>query len=299
MTTRSDLDRSIAAWLVAETPGRAPDDVLEASRARLRTTRQRRHWWPAWRTNRMNIYTKLLAAAVAVLVVAVVGYQLLPGRASIGGPTTAPSPTPGPTARPIAAGALAPGTYFLDRPDRSLVRFTFAVGDGWSARFEDWEITKFTERPESFGFKPFVVTHVFGDACNDAGTLAPVGPTVDDLVRALEAQKNSDATAPIDLTVGGYPAKRVDMSIPAGLDTQTCDQPGILIRIWAEPDFEYQHVDTFAIPASAQNTNGSSRVYIVDVAGERVVFTAGYGPNAPAANIAELEAVLASIRFEP
>ena len=44
------------------------------------TTPQRRSWWPAWRSNRMNTYAKLIAAAAAVLVVAVVGYQLLPGQ---------------------------------------------------------------------------------------------------------------------------------------------------------------------------------------------------------------------------
>ena len=43
----------------------------------------------------MNTYAKLIAAAAAVLVVAVVGYQFLPGNAGVGGqPTVAPSPSP-------------------------------------------------------------------------------------------------------------------------------------------------------------------------------------------------------------
>ena len=105
MTTQRDLDRSIAAWLVAEAPSRAPDDVLEASRARLRTTRQRRLWMPVWRPNQMNLYAKLLAGAAAALVVAVVGYQFLPGRAPGSGATVAPSPT--------SAALLARGTFRL------------------------------------------------------------------------------------------------------------------------------------------------------------------------------------------
>ena len=41
----------------------------------------------------MNTYAKLIAAAAAVLLVAVVGYQVLPGNGGIGGqPTIAPSP---------------------------------------------------------------------------------------------------------------------------------------------------------------------------------------------------------------
>lgn len=60
----------------------------------------------------MNIYMKLFAAAAAVLVVAVVGYQFLPRTGGIGGqPTIAPSPSPALLARGsfkapwLAAGA--------------------------------------------------------------------------------------------------------------------------------------------------------------------------------------------------
>jgi hypothetical protein len=50
----------------------------------------------------MNTYIKLAAAAVAVLVVAVVGYQLLPRSGGVGGP--GPSPTP---------SLLASGTFVV------------------------------------------------------------------------------------------------------------------------------------------------------------------------------------------
>jgi hypothetical protein len=47
----------------------------------------------------MNRYAKLLAAAAAVLVVGVVGYQFLPRTGGPGAPTTGPSPTPSLLAR--------------------------------------------------------------------------------------------------------------------------------------------------------------------------------------------------------
>ena len=48
----------------------------------------------------MNTYAKLAAAAAAALVVAFVGYRLLPGNGGIGGqPTNPPSPTPSLLAR--------------------------------------------------------------------------------------------------------------------------------------------------------------------------------------------------------
>jgi hypothetical protein len=111
MTTRNELDRSISAWLDAEAPDRAPDDVLEASRERLRHARQRRAWMPAWRYSPMNIYAKVAVAAAVVLVVGFAGYQLLPRPGGVGGqPTIAPSPTP---------SLLAHGT--------------FTVLDGWAS----------------------------------------------------------------------------------------------------------------------------------------------------------------------
>jgi hypothetical protein len=100
MTTRHELDRSISTWLQAEAPDRAPDDVLEASRERLRHTRQRRAWMPAWRYSPLNNLAKAAVAAAVVLVVGFAGYQLLPRTGGVGGqPTVAPSPTPSLLAR--------------------------------------------------------------------------------------------------------------------------------------------------------------------------------------------------------
>ncbi|TME11663.1 MAG: hypothetical protein E6I65_05915, partial [Chloroflexi bacterium] len=80
----------------------------------------------------MNTYTKLAMTAAAVVVVAVVGYNLLPNLGETGGPSVSPSPTPvAPSASPAlpamleqashaACGpgggtpdCLAPGTYRL------------------------------------------------------------------------------------------------------------------------------------------------------------------------------------------
>ena len=47
----------------------------------------------------MNTYAKLIAAAAAVLVVAIGGYQFLPGTSGSGGTNTTPSPSPALLAR--------------------------------------------------------------------------------------------------------------------------------------------------------------------------------------------------------
>ena len=55
---------------------------------------------PAWRSNRMNTFAKLIVAAAAVLVVAFAGFQLLPRSGGVGGePTVTPSPSPSLLAR--------------------------------------------------------------------------------------------------------------------------------------------------------------------------------------------------------
>jgi hypothetical protein len=36
----------------------------------------------------------------------------------------------------------------------------------------------------------------------------PIGPTVDDLVAAVEEQRNSETSAAVDVTLGGYSGKR-------------------------------------------------------------------------------------------
>jgi hypothetical protein len=77
-----------------------------------------RRWWPAWRSSRMNSYAKLIVAAAAVLVVAVVGYQFLPRSAGVAGEPTI-SPLPSPT-------LLAQGNFHAKGADVELN----ATGDG-------------------------------------------------------------------------------------------------------------------------------------------------------------------------
>lgn len=93
MSTEQETTRVVRSWL-EEGVTRLPDRVLDAVIDQVPATPQRRHQWSAWRPNQMNLYAKLLAGAAAALVVAVVGYQFLPGRVpGTGSATVAPSPT--------------------------------------------------------------------------------------------------------------------------------------------------------------------------------------------------------------
>ena len=97
-----DVNRAIRSWLHEdrhEDVSRIAGAVLD----QVETTRQRRSWWPARRFEFMNTYAKFALAAAAVLVVAVVGYNFLPGRGGVGGPTATASPSPA----PLAAGSFS------------------------------------------------------------------------------------------------------------------------------------------------------------------------------------------------
>ena len=93
-TDRDPRTRTVLSWLREDAHENAERMLLRAL-DEVDATPQRRSWWPAWRSNRMNTYAKLIAAAAAVLVVAVVAYQFLPGSGGVGSqPTITPSPSP-------------------------------------------------------------------------------------------------------------------------------------------------------------------------------------------------------------
>jgi hypothetical protein len=98
-----DVTRAIRSWLHED----RHEDVSRIAGAvlgQVETTRQRRATrWPARRIAQMNTYAKFALAAAAVLVVAVVGYNVLPGPGGVGGPTATPSPSPA----PIAVGSFS------------------------------------------------------------------------------------------------------------------------------------------------------------------------------------------------
>ena len=124
MSNHLDPDRSIARWLVAEAPDHAPERLLEASRAQVRSTAQRRSLRLVRRFEAMNAYAKLGIAAAAVVVVAVVGINLGPGLNTI---SSEASPTSSPLASPTASPSVAPSQAVAPQPPVE-VTGTFACG---------------------------------------------------------------------------------------------------------------------------------------------------------------------------
>jgi hypothetical protein len=209
-------------------------------------------------------------------------------------PSLAPTPTPVP-ALPVGADLEAGTTYRLGILGAQQILVTVPAS-GWFT-IDSWFLGKdgidpSPDRSYDMALIPYFVGNVYADPCHWKGSALapPVGQTVDDLASALVAQGGPGTPPATDVTVGGYPAKKVELVMPAGLDNGTCDE-GDYGR-WspaAEPDW----YGPFTYGMGQHDT-----VYIIDVESRRWVIDTNYLPGTSAANLAELEQLVASIRFE-
>jgi hypothetical protein len=260
----------------------------------------------------MNNTLRIALGAVAVVAVVVAGVAFLPRSSPpVGGPGGQPSasPTLTPTSTPTPAAAasaavpefpgvsddVAPGTYMWRAGTATPADITFTIPAGWMSRFGIPH--KNRGGPGEIAVGNWIIANVYADPCQWQGSLLDpaVGPTVDDLATALVAQKGRNATTPTDVTLGGYPAKRVELSIPADLDRATCDEG--VIRTWVAPGGDTALLDeeqNLGMHPGQQNV-----VYIVDVNGARLVIDTWHMRGTSAADLAELDAILASMRIGP
>lgn len=218
-------------------------------------------------------------------------------------PATSPAPaqTRGPlvAAFPIPTGFAAPGTYFLanpyldSNPIRSCVggcsdyeRIIFTLPAGWA--FNDRRVYKGLGGLHEVSFSVWTVDQVYVDPCHwQESRLTPldIGP-IPRREGGLRNQLGRDASEITFVTLGGQFAWRIELAVPAELDLATCDRGEF--RSWTEWDV----VDG----ANSHNAPGQiDIVYMVDVDRRALVIDASHMPLASEADLAELEAILASM----
>jgi hypothetical protein len=324
MSTDRDVTRIVRSWL-EEGRTALPDRVLDTVLDQLPATPQRRAWWPARRLREMHIPTRIAVAAAAVVALAVVGALALPRPSGVA--TSPPSASAAPPVSPASSasaapsastapppaipsdspstlnhvGRFAPGTtYTIDDPCCvGPSRMTFTVpATGWAAFDPVFVGKNVAGGGDVFDlyFSPHLVGNVYTGGCHWLGTALtpPVGPTVDDLATALLAQAGPGASRPIAVTVGGHHGKKVELSIPKDLDVTTCDSDGDF------PIFGRWYTGVPDRSGAAPWTYGNGQhntVYIVDVDGTRQVIDTMYLPGTSPADRAEIDQIVASIRF--
>ena len=210
-----------------------------------------------------------------------------PGAGSTGTPAT-PAETGMPFAYSTDPVAIEPGTYRIPRSEWSVVDFTVTFPEGWTVQYAH-VYAKDPDTVDELGFYAVVVDQIYGNACEgDTGELIDVGPSVDDLATALLQQPGPMARGPVDTSLGGYPATRIDLAIPEGFDLAACSLGDIGLQIWYSTPADKYFV---LLP------DGAVSVYIVDVDGQRQVFLTG-GSVTSEENVRELRVILDSIQIE-
>lgn len=291
MTRSDDFISQLESYLdehEGSTP--LPNDIRNAIRAQLPSTRQRPAWWPARRFPEMNQVMKLSLAAAVVVVAALLGYNYLVAP-NIGGPRLGdPSPTaiPTPTPSPLRGqDPLSAGRYLVD-PAGLPMEVTVEVPDGWSAGLswvvrgplgndapDGMAIRFYTLAPDPLYINPFVISE---------GVLDPaVGPSVDELVAAMVGHPDWIVIGTEPITIDGYAGQVVHVTLP---EETTADNPFYLFR------------DAVSSGVYGWQAGQLHDIHILDVAGERLIVEAFHYPGTSAAHLAAQQTVLDSIQIE-
>ncbi len=283
MTADRETARIVRSWL-REDEHETADRVLVTVLARLDTTPQRRSWWPA-RRSPMNTYLKLVGVAAALLVAAIVGYNLLPGG-GIGGRGT-PTASPGPTAIPLSSddtAALDPGDYVTGSPFP--IQITVTLPAGWHGHVAGPYYADLWTTGTSGGLyfvRPSVVAL---DPCDVTKGFADIGgESADALVSKLQAMPGLTVTNVTSTIIAGYRGTALVATAPTVLDQ--CTLPADGYTIWRNP-----------LQGESPNfaAGESIHFWILDVAGTRLVI-ANQDANESATERAQTQAVLDSIRI--
>lgn len=289
MSTDRDTTRIVRSWL-DEGVTALPDRVLDAVLDQVPATPQRRAtWWPVRRRPFMNTYLRLGAVAAGLLIAVVVGAQLLGAGPNVSnpGPTTTPQPTPTleptPTPEPTPVVLLegdesTGGRYEISLPHAPLDA-VMTLEAGWTSG--GWYVN--TGQAAVAFFSP---ENVNTDACDQPGTLPSpaIGPSVDDFLSALDAQQNSEMTAPDDVTIDGVVAKQFELRPSA-------DAPCDVARWWTEPccgDPAYRGSDV--------GDENADTVWVLEVEGQRVSVV-GYWDHSRTDDAAAILDIITSLDF--
>jgi hypothetical protein len=297
MSAPRDLDRLLRSFL-KEGPLELPDPSYDEVRDRMEHTRQRAFIGP-WRTPVMNRYLQIGVAAAAVVLIAVIAFNLLPGSPPPGGaPSASPSTEPS-TAEPSGAGGLPLGPFALsDGSVGGAPPITVTIpAPGWSGAPNGGILIK-NDNPDPPDGSALIVfggpLYVYGDPCQWS-TTKPDAPatTVDELVAALASQASRDASAPVDVTLGGFPdlgyhGKSITLHVPDDAVFSQCDRG--YFGSWAlEAD-----------PTPSRYHQGPGQIdelWVLDVNGLLTVIDGAHYGQTPLTDVEELHAIIESTTF--
>jgi hypothetical protein len=138
------------------------------------------------------------------------------------------------------------------------------------------------------GISTWLVGNVYADPCHSDSTLLdpPVGSSVDDLVAALENQRQHPASTPTHVTLDGFSGKYMEMTVPAGVNLADCDHGEF--RTWTHPRGGQRSLEP----------GQRDLLWIVDVDGVTLVIDAALGAKTSQQDRAERTQIVESAQIE-
>jgi hypothetical protein len=161
------------------------------------------------------------------------------------------------------------------------IRITLTVPDGWTGLEISIVPTVESYRPPGGGGLLFMRGGwLWSELCGPAGPDIPTGTTVDEFVTALVDHPNLDVTSPVDVTLGGFSGRYLELRVPASIPSD-CGyfvwEPGVY----------------------AQGPNALWRIWVLDVDGVRLVVRSDSFPGTSPRVQAQLQSIVDSIQIEP
>ena len=289
MSARGSFDDRLSRWL-DDGPEAAPSDLLESALKDVAVISQRSRAGSLTlpRGTVFMIPAGWAVAAAAVVVLAVVGVGVWSATtrgpaASNGSSTASPSPTASPQVL-TRSGPVSAGAYALPAEGAGAPQLVVTVPAGWRSYC----------RPTCFavesgptsgtvGIGYFAVANVYADPCAHVLREPPLGPSVDDLARALSTLPGTEGSTPIATIVDGRNGKYVEITIRDDIDCPPTEH-----YLWETPSRGKRW---------AEAVGQKFRLWVLDLDGERVLVQADWLPDASEADLAALSDVVESMRF--
>jgi len=243
----------------------------------------------------MSNTVRIALAAAAVVVVALIGYQLLIAP-NVGGPGPSPSPSQSPAPEPTASQAAAfppPGPVAVGRHEMTLVGIPASVElstEGWGSNGM-WGLDRGNmDSADAAGFLFWphsAPDNTFADPCAQTLLDPPAGSSAAALAAAVSTVAGTElVSGPSETTVGGYPAQYVVIKVPEDIGCA------------ANAFYLWEDLDTVGAVRYATQKSSTIHVWIVDVDGTIVWIDAetylASGPEVAQ----EIEQIVNSIQFE-
>jgi hypothetical protein len=197
-------------------------------------------------------------------------------------PTATAAPTPSPTPVPtLPNGLIPPGTY-----QAGFVTYTLPAG--WTTFNSEIILTDGSNPPNGMAIALWQdIGTVYKDPCHaDNSSWSANALTVDALVAALVAQKRGSAVTPTNVTIDGLAAKQIDLMVPLDVNIAACDRGSY--TSWTT---------TTGGDRFNQGPGQHDLIDILAVNGRTSVIQRSFYPANTAADLAELQAIIDSIKI--